>query len=79
MYLKYKKISVKRRVNIFPQIVQFLKDSFPTLKGIDFLFQEEIRFCINPELLVALMTMEAMQDNEGIVIRVSLKSIYSQP
>lgn len=31
--------------------------------------QEEIRFCINPELLVALMTMEAMQDNEGIVIR----------
>ena len=34
--LEIKKISVKRRVNIFPQIVQFLKDSFPTLKGIDF-------------------------------------------
>ena len=25
------------------------------------------------------MAMEAMQDNEGIVIRVSLKSIYSEP
>ncbi|CAH3199435.1 unnamed protein product, partial [Porites evermanni] len=30
--------------------------------------QEEIRFCINPELLVAQMFMEAMQDNESIVI-----------
>lgn len=31
--------------------------------------QEEIRFCINPELLVALLFMEAMQDNESIMIR----------
>lgn len=31
--------------------------------------QEEIRFCINPELLVAMMTMETMQDNEAIIIR----------
>ena len=37
------------------------------------LFQEEIRFCINPELLVAQLFMEAMQDNESIVIRVSLR------
>ena len=36
-------------------------------------FQEEIRFCINPELLVALLFMEAMQDNECIVVRVSYK------
>lgn len=35
------------------------------------LFQEEIRFCINPELLVTQLFMEAMQDNESIVIRVS--------
>lgn len=38
------------------------------------LFQEEIRFCINPELLVALMFMEVMQDNECIVVRVSFES-----
>ena len=38
-------------------------------------FQEEIRFCINPELLVAQMFMEAMQDNECIVIRVSFNQL----
>lgn len=32
-------------------------------------FQEEIRFCINPELLLAIMFAEAMQDNECIVVR----------
>lgn len=31
--------------------------------------QEEIRFCINPELLVAIMFMEALQENECIVAR----------
>ena len=33
-------------------------------------FQEEIRFFINPELLLAIMFAEAMQDNECIVVRV---------
>ena len=33
-------------------------------------FQEEMRFCINPELLLAIMFAEAMQDNECIVVRV---------
>ena len=31
--------------------------------------QEEIRFCICPELLVSMLIMDAMADNEAIIIQ----------
>ena len=33
--------------------------------------QEEIRFCICPELLVSLLIMDEMDNNEAIVVSVS--------
>ena len=34
--------------------------------------QEEVRFCVSPELLVAVMTMDRMEANEAIIITVSV-------
>ncbi|EDO46111.1 predicted protein [Nematostella vectensis] len=31
--------------------------------------QEEIRFCVSPELMISMLFMEAMEDNEAIIIK----------
>ncbi len=39
--------------------------------------QEEIKFCLFPELLVSLLIMDHMKDNEAIIITVRKSAMFT--
>ena len=38
--------------------------------------QEEIRFCVSPELLASVLIMDRMDANEAIIVTVSVPFVY---